>query len=121
MIGNMSVRTGRLIALAAVLAGLCASMFALNTSAAHAEQYCWGYYLPGLEATCHLNHERYASEVRGMGGQHSVCVWQQPIGPMRCSSGPGVWVVNSYGTNYWGVPYIQDNAPGGTYGYGEAF
>lgn len=121
MISNVSVRTGRIVALAAVLAGLCASMAALNTPSAHAENYCWGYYLPSQGATCHLDHERYASEVRGMGGQRSVCVWQQPYGPIKCSSGPGVWVFNNYGTNYWGTPYIQDNAPGGTYGYGEAF
>jgi len=121
MVKDVAARSSRLFALAAVLTGLCVSMALASAPSAHAENFCWGAWLPGLESTCHLNHERYASEVRGKGDQHSVCVWQQPIGPLRCSSGPGVWVVNSYGTNYWGVPYIQDNASGGTFAYGEAF
>src|SRR5882757_6396547 len=121
MVDNMSARVGRIVALAGVLAGLCVSMVVFAAPSAHAEQFCWGYHLPGYEAQCHLNHERYASQVWGKGAEHSVCVVQAPIGPWKCSSGPGVWVLNSYGTNYWGVPYIMDNAAGATYAYGEVF
>jgi hypothetical protein len=120
MIRNVSLRTGRIVALAAVLAGLCATMLAFNTSSANAERYCWGVWLPGKGATCN-HHERWASQVSGMGAQHSVCVWHQPFGPIKCSGGPGAWVTNNYGTNYWGIPYIQDNAAGGTTAYGEVF
>jgi hypothetical protein len=120
MVGNASIRTGRMVALAAALAVLCALLAIWNTSSAHAERYCWGYNLPSQGSTCHLDHERWASEVRGM-GTHSVCVWHAPYGPIRCSTGANVWVSNNYGANYWGVPYIQNNAPGSTVGYGEAF
>jgi hypothetical protein len=118
---NTSIRAGRMVSIAAALAALCALMAIWNTSSAHAEQYCWGVNLPSQGATCHMNHERWASETRGMGAQHSVCVWHQPFGPIRCSSGPGAWVFNGLGGNYWGIPYIQDNAPGATVAYGEAF
>jgi hypothetical protein len=120
MIDYVSVRAVRLATLACVVGGVLA-IATLTPQPAHAEQFCWGYYLPKLEATCHLNHERYASEVWGMGKEKSVCVWQQPIGPIRCSGGADVWVQNYYGTDYWGVPYIQDNASNGTYAYGEVF
>lgn len=121
MVGNMSTRAGRVVALAALLAGICASMVLLPTTPAHAERYCWGAYLPGEGAKCHLDHERWATEVWGEGAQHSVCVWQQPYGPIKCSSGPEVWVLNYYGSNVYGVPYIEDHAPGATYAYGEVF
>ncbi len=121
MISYVPARVGRIVALVGILAGLYASMAVFAASSAHAERFCWEKYLPKEAATCHLNHERYASEVWGLGKEHSVCVWQQPYGPLRCSSGPGVWVLNSYGTNFWGIPYIQDNAPGGTYVLAEVF
>jgi hypothetical protein len=112
---------GRLTALIAALASICALMAISTPPSAHAEQYCWGVFLPKLEATCSHNHVRFASEVRGKGNEHSVCVWLQPFGPIRCSTGPGVWVFNNYGKNLEGLGMIQDNAPGGTVAFGEIF
>lgn len=120
MVESVPARARRVVVLAGVLAGVCALLATFTPPPAHAERYCWGAYLPKLEATCR-GRERYGSEVWGMGNEHSVCIAIAPYGPIKCSSGPKVWVSTYYGTNLLGQGWIQDNAPGGTYAYGEIF
>jgi hypothetical protein len=120
MLNYASKRVGRTTALIGVLASICASLAVVTPAPASAERYCWGAFLPGLEATC-SGPERFGTEVKGMGEQHSVCVAIAPFGPIKCSSGPGVWVTNNYGSNKKGAGWIQDNASGGTTAYGEIF
>lgn len=121
MHSHVMARTGRLAVLWGLLAGVCALMAISAPPSAHAEQYCWGAFLPKEAATCQHDHIRFASEVRGKGNEHSVCVWLQPFGPIKCSTGAGVWVFNNYGKNLEGLGKIQDNAPGGTFAFGEIF
>jgi hypothetical protein len=121
MAGYITARISRAMVLMSVLAGMCALVAMSAPSSAHAERYCWEVFLPKLEAECRAGHFRFASEVRGKGKEHSVCVALEPWGPIKCSSGPGVWVINNYGKNLEGQGWIQDNAPGGTFAFGEIF
>lgn len=59
--------------------------------------------------------------MRGMGNEKSVCVAIAPWGPIKCSSGSGVWVINNYGKNLEGKGWIADNAIGATTVWGEIF
>jgi hypothetical protein len=120
MLDQVPVHIGRLAALVGVLVSLCVVMALSGAASASAEQYCWGANLSN-ENSCSSGHTRFASEVKGMGSSHSVCVAIQPFGPIRCSSGPGVWVTNNYGTNLEGQGWIADNAKGATTVFGEIF
>lgn len=122
MIDNVSVnfgRVGRMVAFVGALAALCASLAAFSPPAAHAEQFCWGAVLSN-EKSCE-GRLRFGSEVRGKGGEKSVCVAIAPWGPIKCSSGPGVWVSTNYGKNLEGKGWIADNAVGTTTVWGEIF
>jgi hypothetical protein len=112
-------RVGRMAAFVGALAGLCASLAVFTAPPAHAEQFCWGAVLSN-EKSCE-GRLRFGSEVRGMGKEKSVCVAIAPFGPIKCSSGPGVWVSTNYGTNLEGKGWIADNAAGTTTVFGEIF
>lgn len=120
MVDHVSGRIGRIAALVGVLAGVCASVAMFTASSASAEQYCWGKVLTE-EKSCYSGHTRFASVVQGMGNEKSVCVAIAPWGPIKCSSGPGVWVTNNYGKNLEGQGWIADNAVGKTTVWGEIF
>lgn len=110
-------RTKRLAAIAGVLATLCAAL-ALFASSASASPYCGGQYLTNF-GICY-GAERTMTGVSGYGQERSVCVGIAPISG-RCSGGPGQLATYSFGSPYYSSPYIQDNAAGGTYVWGETF
>jgi hypothetical protein len=119
MVDRVSGRIGRIAALAGVLASVCASVAMFTAPSASAEQYCWGTVLSN-EKSCE-GHLRFGSLVTGKGNEKSVCVAIAPWGPIKCSSGPGVWVTTNYGKNLEGKGWIADNAVGKTTVFGEIF
>jgi hypothetical protein len=116
---HVSARIGRIAVLIGVLASVCASMVIFASPSASAEQYCWGAVLTN-EGVCR-GHLRFASEVKGMGSEHSVCVAIEPFGPIKCSGNKGEWVTNNYGKVLEGKGWIADNAKGATKVFGEIF
>ncbi len=119
MVDRVSSRVGRIAALAGVLASVCTSVAIFTASSASAEQYCWGVTLSNGNI-CLSTHIRFASEVRGMGNEKSVCVALEPWGPIKCG-GAGAWVTTNYGTNLEGKGWIEDNSVGTTKVFGEIF
>jgi hypothetical protein len=120
MVDRVSGRIGRIAALAGVLASACASIAMFTVPSASAEQYCWGVVLSNGNI-CLSTHIRFASEVRGMGNEKSVCVALEPWGSIKCSGKPNEWVATNYGTNLEGKGWIEDKAVGTTKVFGEIF